>query len=208
MGGASKPFLDLCGEPVLLRALRPFLAIPEVVAVRVALSEETMARVPEWLSALGPRVQAVRGGATRTESVRAALHALPDEAEIVVVHDAARPLVTEAVIRRCLEQAALGRGAIAAVPAIDTMKRVREDGSIVGTVDRSELRRAQTPQAFPREMFEAAYRGLEEGGRAPTDDAALVEAAGGRVVVVRGSPRNLKITTADDLLVAEALCRS
>ena len=143
----------------------------------------------------------VAGGDTRSDSVRAGLRAVPEDAEVVVVHDAARPLATRALFDAVI--AAVRAGADAAVPGIpvsDTLKRV-EGERVVDTVDRELLVAVQTPQAFRASVLRAAHA---QRGDA-TDDAALVEAVGGQVVVVPGDPRNLKITTPDDLVVAAAL---
>jgi 2-C-methyl-D-erythritol 4-phosphate cytidylyltransferase len=143
----------------------------------------------------------VTGGATRSDSVRNGLAAVPHDAEIVVVHDAARPLVTPALFKAVID--AVRAGADAAVPGVavsDTIKRI--DGErVLETLDRAELVAVQTPQAF---RLDALRRAHASGGDA-TDDAALVEAAGGSVVVVPGEATNIKITTPDDLRVAEAL---
>lgn len=206
MGGRRKPYLELAGEPILLRSLRPFLAHPGVVAVVVALPPDDVDDPPAWLIEADPRVRVVPGGQTRTGSVRAALEALPDDVDVAVVHDGARPLVSAEVVARCIEVAAGGRGAVAGIPAVDTLKEVDADGRIVDTLDRSRIWHAQTPQAFPREMILDAYRNAEASVDA-TDDAGLVERIGGEVVMVRASPGNLKITRPADLPMAEALLR-
>ena len=141
----------------------------------------------------------VAGGATRSGSVRAGLAAVPEDAEVVVVHDAARPVPVPDVWRRV--RAAIEAGADAAVPAIPVSDTLREVGG--GTVDRSRFVAVQTPQAFRASALRAAHEGAPEG----TDDASLVEATGGRVVVVDGDPANIKITTRVDLELAELLCR-
>ncbi len=148
----------------------------------------------------------VAGGATRAESVRAGLAAVPADADVVVVHDAARPLAGPDLYAAVVAAVRAGAdGAIPGLPVADTLKRVETDASgtgvIVGTVDRDGLVAAQTPQAFRADVLRAAHA---SGGDA-TDDAALVEARGGRVVVVPGDPRNLKLTGPRDLAVAEAL---
>jgi 2-C-methyl-D-erythritol 4-phosphate cytidylyltransferase len=148
-----------------------------------------------------PVAAAVAGGARRSDSVRAGLAAVPDDADIVVVHDAVRPLAAPALFDAVI--AAVGAGFDAAVPALpvpDTLKRVEGD-RVVETVVRDDLVAVQTPQAFRA----AALRAAHGAGGDATDDAALVEAAGGRTVVVPGDPRNLKVTTTDDLVVAAAL---
>ena len=146
----------------------------------------------------------VAGGSTRAASVRAGLNAVPADAEVVVVHDAARPLAGADLFRAVVE--ALVPGVDAAVPGLrvaETVKRV-VDGRVVSTLDRSELVTVQTPQAFRAGGLRSAHRTEGEA----TDDAALVEAAGGTVVVVPGDPRNIKLTEPSDLVVLEALLRA
>jgi 2-C-methyl-D-erythritol 4-phosphate cytidylyltransferase len=208
MGGVRKPFVELAGEPILLRSLRPFLDHPMVVAVVVALGEEDLLHPPSWLAEAHPKVHLVRGGASRGESVLAALEALPSTVEVVAVHDAARPLVTRAIIDRCLEKVGPDRGAVAGWPAVDTLKEVDAGGRIVGTPARDRIWHAQTPQIFPRDLIQRAYREAARCGMAETDDAALVERMGGQVVMVPGSPSNLKITLPGDLALAEVLLRA
>jgi 2-C-methyl-D-erythritol 4-phosphate cytidylyltransferase len=143
----------------------------------------------------------VPGGATRAASVRAGLAAVPDAADIVVVHDAARPLASPALFRAVVSAVEGGAdGAVPGVPVGDTLKRV-DQGAVVATVDRADLVMVQTPQAFRAGILRAAHEGDPEA----TDDAALVEAVGGTVVVVPGEHRNLKVTVAEDLMLARAL---
>lgn len=207
MGGARKPFLELDGEPILLRALRPFLEHPCITTVVIALALEDAADPPQWLATLDARVVLVEGGDERTDSVRQALVHMPADVEVVLVHDAARPLVSRALVDRTLACAAGGVACIAALPVTDTIKEVEEGGRIVGTPDRKRLWRAQTPQAFPRPLLVDAHERAAREGLKATDDAALVSHFGATVVVVNGDPRNLKVTTAEDLLLAEALLR-
>jgi 2-C-methyl-D-erythritol 4-phosphate cytidylyltransferase len=190
--GEPKQFCALAGRRVVDVSLSAMSAICEAVVVVLP------AGIP-WLG--DPVAAAVPGGDTRSDSVRSGLRAIPEDAAVVVVHDAARPLATSALFDAVV--AAVRSGADAAVPGLfvaDTLKRVRDE-RVVETVDRSELVAVQTPQAFRASMLRAAHAGSDDA----TDDAALVEAVGGRVVVVPGEPRNLKITTPDDLLVAAAL---
>lgn len=143
----------------------------------------------------------VAGGVTRSGSVRAGLAAVPESAEVVLVHDAARPLATTALFERVV--AAVRAGADAAIPVVpvaETVKRVQGD-QVVETVDRTSLVTAQTPQAFRADALRRAHKAQPEA----TDDAGLIEAMGGTVVVVAGDPGNLKITSPDDLIVAAAL---
>jgi 2-C-methyl-D-erythritol 4-phosphate cytidylyltransferase len=204
MGGARKALLELAGEPVLVHALRPLLADPRVAAIRVALADDDAAHPPSWLTALDDRVRVVAGGATRADSVARAVEALPDEVEVILVHDAARPLVTAAVVDRVISEAAAGRGAIAGWPATDTLKRVDAGRRVIGTPERDTLWHAQTPQGFPASWLREALADAQRRADA-TDDASLVEALGHEVVMVEGSRWNLKVTTPDDLPVASAL---
>ena len=145
---------------------------------------------------------AVTGGETRPDSVRAGIADVPPEAAVVLVHDAARPVVPEEVIGRVLAPLGEGwNGAVPALPVGDTLKRARPDGGVAETVDRAGLYAVQTPQAFAGEVLR---RALASHGDA-TDCAGFVETAGGRVRLVDGDPRLLKVTTSADLAVAEAL---
>jgi 2-C-methyl-D-erythritol 4-phosphate cytidylyltransferase len=206
MGGTSKPFLDLAGEPVLLHALRPFLAEPRVTAVVVALSPSDAADPPAWLSSLDARVRVVAGGSTRAESVRNALAALPTELEVVAIHDGARPLVSRDVVGRCIDVAVRGEGAVAGSPAVDTMKEVDAEQRVVATPERARLWHAHTPQVFPAEVARRAY--AEDRVGSATDDAALAERVGAIVRMVDEGGSNLKVTRPEDLPVAEAILRA
>jgi len=205
--GEPKQFRPILGVPMLLRALRPFTSHPDIGHVVVALPAGFANRPPDWLAKLvGERLALVAGGATRAHSVRAGLRALPEHVGTVLIHDGARPFVTRDTIDGVLDKARSGVGAVAAIPLSDTVKEVVEDRRITRTVARERLWRAQTPQGFPRAMIERAYGGLESDAT-PTDDAELCERAGLPVEVVPDSPYNLKVTTADDFRVAEALAR-
>jgi 2-C-methyl-D-erythritol 4-phosphate cytidylyltransferase len=161
--------------------------------VVVVLPEEDLAVTVPGADHLVP------GGATRSASVRAGLAVVPEGASVIVVHDAARPVPVPDVWDRVL--AAVAAGADAAVPAVPVTDTLREVGG--ATVDRARFVSVQTPQAFRPGALRAAHAGAADG----TDDASLVEAAGGRVVVVDGDPANIKITTPVDLALAEVLCR-
>lgn len=205
MGGVRKAFLELRGQPILLRAIRPFLETPGVECVVVALPPDEAAHPPAWLTGADPRVRVVAGGATRGDSVAAAVAALPSGVEVVLVHDGARPLVARGLVERCLRAAAAGRAVVAGVPAVDTLKEVDAGGRVVRTPPRGRYWHAQTPQAFPRALLERACRRAREEGFDGTDDASLVERLGGEVEMVEGSPRNLKVTRPEDLVLAERL---
>jgi 2-C-methyl-D-erythritol 4-phosphate cytidylyltransferase len=175
--------------------------VDEIIVAAPPDWEEPVILLADELGA-GKVRAAVPGGATRMESVAAALAEVPEDGAVILVHDAARPLVTDEVIGRVL--APLGEGYDGAVPALplaDTVKRVRGD-EVVETVERSDLVAAQTPQAFLASVLRAAVAG---GVADATDCASLVERSGGRVKVVAGDSRLLKVTTPDDLRVLEAL---
>lgn len=205
IGGFRKPFLELAGEPVLLHALRPFLADERVVSICVALGAGDAVDPPEWLVALDDRIRVVAGGATRRASVERAIAGLPTDVTMIAIHDAARPLVTVEVVRACIDGAATGISVVAGCPAVDTMKVVDSDASIVSTPERSTLWHAFTPQVFPAEIVRRAY---ESGGDDATDDATLVERLGGLVRMVDGGAFNVKVTRPGDLPVAEAILRA
>ncbi|HEV8598466.1 MAG TPA: 2-C-methyl-D-erythritol 4-phosphate cytidylyltransferase [Gemmatimonadales bacterium] len=212
-GDPPKQFRSLAGAPLLLHALRPFLSHPAVALVSVVLPEEQAAAPPDWLAELvGERLRVVAGGTTRMDSVAAGLRVLPVSCSIVLVHDGARPFPEAVVIDAVIAQARRGVGAIAAVPLYDTLKEAGPIESdtpppVLRTLSRTAVWRAQTPQAFPRALLEAAYATARAEGFAATDDAELVERSGGTVVLVRDVSSNLKVTTPEDFRVAEALAR-
>ena len=193
---------DRFGEPKQFCALAGRRVVDVSLSVMTGMCEAVVVVLPAGVTWDGDPVSAaVAGGDTRSDSVRAGLRAIPADADVVVVHDAARPLATRTLVRAVV--AAVRRGADAAVPGVlvsDTLKRVADD-LVVETVDRDALVAVQTPQAFRASVLRAAHAARDDA----TDDAALVEAVGGSVVVVPGEPRNVKITTPDDLLVAAAL---
>ena len=199
--GSPKALRELAGEPLLVHAVRRLLACPSVGPVVVAAPPALVAQV----QALLPGVVVVAGGAERQDSVAAGLAALPPEVDLVLVHDAARAFVPVEVVEAVA--AALRNGALAVVPVLpvaDTVKQVDVDGNVVRTVPRVDLRSAQTPQGFRREVLDAAHR---TAAGSVTDDAGLVEAAGVPVQTVPGSPLAFKVTTPFDLLIAEAVHR-
>lgn len=209
MGGElPKQYLPVGGVPLLLRALRPFVSHPEVAQVVVVLAPNDAESPPEFLESLeGEALTIAAGGRERADSVAAGLGTLQSGCDIVLVHDGARPFVDRGVIDAVIAHARAGEGAVAAVPVSDTIKEaLGPDPTLVGrTVPRAGLWRAQTPQGFPRRMLEEAYARAGTAASAATDDASLVEVYGGTVRLVPDSPRNMKVTTRDDLAVAEAL---
>ncbi len=200
-GPVRKQYLRIGGEPVLLRAVRPFLAHPRIHQTVVVLPPDDVADPPEWLAGLPVRI--VAGGAERADSVLAGLRAVEEDIDRVLIHDGARPFVSTDVIDRVLDAEG---GAIAAVPVTDTIQQVDAGGVIVHTPDRSALWQAQTPQGFPRALILLAYEGARREGVPTTDDAFVYNRhAGGRVSVVMGAYENLKVTRPEDLPIAEAI---
>jgi 2-C-methyl-D-erythritol 4-phosphate cytidylyltransferase len=202
-GTVPKQYLHVGGEPVLLRALRPFLDHPRIARVVVVLPAADAAAPPAWLAALPVRI--VAGGAERGDSVHAGLLRVPSTLALVLVHDGARPFVTPEVVDRVLAACTGESGAIAAIPVADTLKQVDADGWIAGTAQRAGVWQAQTPQAFPRAALCEAYARARAEGVAATDDAALFERYAGAVRVVPGDAANLKVTRPEDLDLAEAI---
>ena len=201
-----KQFRWIAGKPMLLHSLQTFHARADVAVVVCVIPRVYVGDPPPWILQCDvDRLLVSVGGATRSESVLNGLEDLPPEVQYVLIHDAARPLIGDAMIERVVAQARTGTGAVAALPVIDTLKEVDESGKIVRTVDRASLWRAQTPQGFPRAMIERAYREAHAARVIATDDAALCERLDLPVVVVPGSERALKITTSEDFARAEAL---
>lgn len=205
--GAPKQFLPLAGTPVVTWSVRAAGSVADGIVLVVPAPD--VHNATEGLpiagatgdAALGASV-VVTGGATRGASVRAGLEAVPGDAGLIVVHDAARPLAAPGLFRAVVDAVRSGRvdGAVPVIPVADTLKRVA-DGRVVATVDRDGLVAIQTPQAFEASALRAAHA----GGPEATDDAGLLEAAGWTVGTVEGDPRNLKLTRPEDLALAEAL---
>jgi 2-C-methyl-D-erythritol 4-phosphate cytidylyltransferase/2-C-methyl-D-erythritol 2,4-cyclodiphosphate synthase len=201
-GGAQPKQLSLLGgKPILQHSVEAFLNSGSVSDVIVALPDELAADPPVYLQSAAKPVQVVTGGPRRQDSVARGFARIPRETEIVVIHDAARPLVSGALIQRTIDAAASGGAAIAALRANDTVKRAGRDGIITATLPREAIFLAQTPQAFRVAVLRDALAVADDA----TDEAALAEQAGHHVRVVDGDPRNLKVTTPDDLAMAERL---
>jgi 2-C-methyl-D-erythritol 4-phosphate cytidylyltransferase len=201
-----KQFRWVAGKPMLLHSVQAFHARPDVAMVVCVLPKAYAGDPPPWLFQCDiERLLLSVGGRERQDSVANGLDDLPPEVRVVVVHDAARPLVTDAVIDRVISAARAGQAAVAALPVVDTLKLVDGGGRIVRTVDRAGLWRAQTPQAFPRAILERAHADARAAHVSATDDAALLERIGEPVFVVRGTERAMKITEEPDFARADAL---
>lgn len=198
--GGDKLLRELDGRPIIAYSIAAFAASNDVDELVVVASNSNFDAVSALVSQLSPGSRVVFGGERRQDSVRAGLDAL-DDVDYVLVHDGARPLINEVMIEDVLRGAIESGAAICAIPVSDTIKR-GQDGLIVETVERADLHRAQTPQAFRRDLLIRAH---EQADTEATDDAALVERLGEPVRLVPGSHRNIKVTTPDDLHVAEAL---
>jgi 2-C-methyl-D-erythritol 4-phosphate cytidylyltransferase len=207
-GGELKQFRWIAGKPMLLHSLQLFHERRDVAMVVCVLPRQYTADPPPWIFQSDvDRLLLSIGGTERGESVLHGLEDLPDEVRIVVVHDAARPFVTMDVVDAVIDEARAGRGALAALPVTDTLKEVDSDGRVVRTIPRDGLWRAQTPQAFPREMLEKAYAEARRTRTYATDCAALCELHGFHVVIVRGTERATKVTEEADFALVEALTR-
>ena len=201
-GALPKILMPVAGTPMLNRSLAPFLGIRAVSEIVVAAPPRFLEQVRNSLEGM-PRTKVVAGGQTRQQSAHLALGALSNDLDFVLTHDAARPLVSQELIERVLAAAETHGAAIAALPLMDTVKRVRE-GFVEATLRREVLWIVQTPQAFRLALFQTAHVRAADEGILATDDAALVEHFGlSDVAVVEGSPRNIKITHPEDLALAE-----
>ncbi|MEY3204911.1 MAG: 2-C-methyl-D-erythritol 4-phosphate cytidylyltransferase [Planctomycetota bacterium] len=199
----KKPFAPLAGRPVWLHSAEKFIDRPDVKQVVVVVSPEDRESFRDKFGAnlafMG--ITLAEGGAQRADSVRNGLEKLGPEIDMVAIHDAARPCIASAWIDRVFEAGIRTGAAILATPVVGTLKRVGPDQTITGTVDRTGLWEAQTPQVFARDLLTRAFAAKHDP--AHTDEAQLVEALGHRVTVVPGSPINLKITSREDLRLAE-----
>ncbi|MGC4080983.1 MAG: 2-C-methyl-D-erythritol 4-phosphate cytidylyltransferase [Vicinamibacterales bacterium] len=213
MGSASadsipKQMLAIGGQSALERSVRLFLSHPQIDELVVALPAEFVAAPPPYLRATNKPVRVVTGGARRQDSVRNAFNAVADDAELIVIHDAARPFASPDLISRTIVAAAESGAALAAMPARDTVKR--SDGGrtplVSETIPRETVYLAQTPQAFTRRVLKDALA-LGESGPDATDEAALAERAGHSVRLVEGEQSNIKLTTPEDLPVVDAIVR-
>lgn len=207
---APKQFIELHGVPILLHSLRAFLAISRVTGVYVAVRESEQPRVSALLAEhkLSGRVHVVAGGDTRQDSVANALAALPSNSDndIVLVHDAVRPLIDTATIERTIDAIEHHGAAIVGTPAIDTIKQVERtsDGALItATIPRELIVHAQTPQGAKVPLLRRAFSEAEADQFVGTDEASLLERANIPVYVVAGSSRNLKVTQPGDLEIAE-----
>ncbi len=205
-GKTPKQFLTLAGKPLLIWTLEAVQRVPEVDLIAVSVLPPYKALLHKWVEeyALKKVRIIVPGGDTRQESVKNALWALPEETEIVLVHDAARPLVSVEVIQRVIEISRRHGAALAACPARDTIKEI-ENGKVIRTLPRERIYLAQTPQGASFPLLKKAFIQAEKDGFVGTDEASLLENLGVKIFVVSSPFTNFKVTTAEDLTLAEAL---
>jgi 2-C-methyl-D-erythritol 4-phosphate cytidylyltransferase len=211
-----KQFLLLAGTPIIFHTLKPFEQCDSIQEVIVVLPAEESAAFLALAGKQGLRKlsRVVPGGATRADSVKRGLNAIRSaSAGIVAVHDGVRPFVTVEEIERVVAAAESDGAAILVAPVTDTIKQVSGDdsllaGSVIKTLERQELRRALTPQCFAYDLLRRAYEHADVNDPSLTDESALVERIGARVTIIEGSNRNIKITTPQDLLIAEAFLKN
>lgn len=204
--GKDKLLLPLGEQPVLLHTLRALELCPYITEIVVVTREELIVPIGQLCrdAALDKVRKVIVGGATRSHSVLAGLGELSQDAELAAIHDGARPLVSQAVLEAVIRRASECGAAAPAVPVKDTVKRAR-DGLVTATLDRAELRAVQTPQVFQVDLIKTALQKALEDGAELTDDCAAVERLGIGVALTEGDYCNLKLTTPEDLAVAEAL---
>jgi len=205
-GDLPKQFRRIAGETLLEHALSAFATAPNIAFVQPVIRPKDLALVRTLISGMNV-LEPVSGGPTRQTSVRAGLEALlPSSPDIVLVHDAARPFASAALIARAIEAGEKTGAAIPALPVTDTVKRVDDAGTVEATLDRNSIRLVQTPQAFAfPALLDAHRRAAAQGHNDFTDDAALAEWAGMKVSVFAGEPGNIKLTTPEDFALTEAV---
>jgi len=202
---AKKPFVNLGGRPLIMYSLKKLDASPAVKGIIVAVERRKIKALSSLAARFGIKklIAVIAGGKTRAESVRNCIRKVDDSFDIVLIHDAARPFVDAKTIECSVKAADKYGGCIVAVRQNDTVKLADGNGFIKRTLDRDRIFRAQTPQVFRRRIIKAAYARFRRGA---TDDARLVEASGSaRIKILEGPARNIKITTIEDLKLAEVL---
>lgn len=209
MQGVNKQILKIDGIPVLVRSIRALAAIPEIREMVVVARLELFEQLEGWKQEYHlPDFRLTAGGDTRQQSVLNGVGCLSEQVEYVVIHDGARPFADRQLIDRCLQSAVEHQAATAAVPVKDTIKQAADDGSIAATPDRSRLYLTQTPQIFRAQLYRRAAEQAQAEGLDFTDDCQLMEHLGHRVWLAQGDYRNIKITTPEDIVIAQAIAES
>ena len=207
MGGGNKLLMELAGEPVLVHTLRAIDHAALVDEIVVATQEELLLEVADLCNRAGIQksVRVIKGGASRTASVLAAAAEADPRAELLAVHDGARPLVRPEEFDELIRQGLATYAVAPAVPVADTIKIAGEDGKVLSTPDRRTLYNVRTPQVFQADILRAALQSALDSGAEVTDDCSAVERLGKEVYLTPGDPENIKITTPLDLVLAEAI---
>lgn len=203
--GKSKQFLILDNTPVLIKSIQAFEEIDDVKEIIITARKQDFDIIEDFIAQYGVRKvkHIVEGGATRQDSIYAAVEKVDEEADLIAVHDGARPLIKRKVIESVIQKADEVDAAACAVPVKDTIKIIDSSGKIVTTPERASLRAVQTPQIFRFSLYKEAIEKAVSDGKQYTDDCQLVESMGYPIYLVDGDYENIKITTPDDLLVAE-----
>ena len=208
--GSDKMLMTLGAKPVIIRTLMAFQQSPMVDDIVVVTRQEKIMGLADMIKLydISKVTQVISGGATRMESALAGVSAVKEGAKLIAIHDGARPLVTQGVIRRVVEAANEHMAAVPAVPCVDTMKQVNQEGVVIGSVDRSSVVRVQTPQAFDADLIKGALSRAVEKNLPLTDDCSAMEMMGVKTYVVEGDAGNIKLTEPDDMILAEAILKN
>ncbi|MBK5252284.1 MAG: 2-C-methyl-D-erythritol 4-phosphate cytidylyltransferase [Peptostreptococcaceae bacterium] len=209
--GVKKQYIELAGKPVLSYSLEVFLKMDEIDSVVLVIPEGDRVTVDNYVLKdldIKGKIILVNGGSSRQESVEKGIIAAPEDTEILVVHDGARPFVTEEIIAECIHKAKLYGACVAAVPIKDTVKQSLDGQFVDSTPRRDSLFSVQTPQAFNYELIRMAHEKAHAEGFEGTDDAMLVEACGGKVAISAGAYGNIKLTSPEDVALGEILVKN
>lgn len=206
MKGINKQFADVGGIPVIVRSILAFQNNENIGSIVISAKSEDIIKIQGFLNEynLSKVTDIVCGGQTRADSVKNAFNTLSVETDFVLVHDGARPLVSQDVINRVVDSLSLYKAVACGVAVKDTIKKIKENKEIEKTVDRSKLVAVQTPQAFSYPVYKSALNSVSDLSQF-TDDCALIESVGETVYVTEGDYKNIKITTKEDLIIANAL---
>ena len=205
----SKQFLPLCGKEILAHTVETFEKAANIRDIVLVTGQDSLQDVQDMTQEYGWQkiTSVVAGGKERQDSVWNGLLAIPEDTEIILIHDGVRPFVTEDILNLSIETAVEMGGCVAGVPAKDTIKVCNGENIAVDTPDRSTLWQIQTPQTFRKDLIVKAYEQEKENDFVGTDDASLAEYSGYPVKVIMGSYRNIKVTTKEDLLIGEAFLK-
>ena len=208
--GSDKMLMTRGAKPVIIRTLMAFQQSPMVDDIVVVTRQEKIMGLADMIKLydISKVTQVISGGATRMESALAGVSAVKEGAKLIAIHDGARPLVTQGVIRRVVEAANEHMAAVPAVPCVDTMKQVNQEGVVIGSVDRSSVVRVQTPQVFDADLIKGALSRAVEKNLPLTDDCSAMEMMGVKTYVVEGDAGNIKLTEPDDMILAEAILKN